>query len=366
MQVTSARAINGPTLKAVPGLHSVPSSLPPGGISMRPYALISVGLLLGCTDTPTELSREAPSFAVANSWTTRAPMPQELRQHAVGMVPAANGDQIIYVIGGVACFTCNRPEVYAYNPRTNAWTQKASLPRQRRDMNGAVQIGSKLYVSGGYWGGGHLSDLLVYNPATNKWIAKRPMPNKVSRGSSAQVGGKLYVLYGECADCSSPGPSKRMWRYDPATDSWTRMRDAPRFHVNAASGVINGKWYVVGGGNGDRILDVYDPKANTWTQKASMPASHAGAAGAVLSQKLYVIGGQNTVSPHQPLNIVHAYNPLTNTWAAKAPMPTPRSALGAAKAVRSGNAVLYALGGENGSLSESGEGPIRINEEYDD
>ena len=134
------------------------------------------------------------------------------------------------------------------------------------------------------------------------------------------------------------------------------MRAAPRPHVSAASGVINGKWYVAGGGQGTQHLDMYDPNTNTWTEKAPIPAGHSGGAGAVLGQKLYVIGGYDP-STGQYLNSVHAYNPATNTWATRASMPTPRSNLVAAKAVRNGNSVLYALGGGP---------PTAVNEEYDD
>jgi N-acetylneuraminic acid mutarotase len=168
------------------------------------------------------------------------------------------------------------------------------------------------------------------------------------------MGGKLYVLHGFCDDCATV-VSEQLWRYDPATDQWTRMRDAPRPHVSAASGVINGKWYVAGGGQGSQHLDMYDPNTNTWTEKATMPAGQWGGAGAVLGQKLYVIGGYDP-STLQYLNTVHAYDPATNTWETRASMPTPRSGLVAVKAVRNGNSVLYALGGAH----------TTVNEEYDD
>jgi N-acetylneuraminic acid mutarotase len=247
--------------------------------------------------------------------------------------------------------------VYAYNTRTDTWSKSASLPFGRAETNGAVPIGGKLYVSGGIGDGvGILNDLSVYTASTNTWVKKRPMPNRVYQGSSAAMGGKLYVLHGYCDDCATV-VSKQLWRYDPATNLWTRMRAAPRPHVSAASGVINGKWYVAGGGsgNGSRKLDMYDPKTNTWTEKTTMPAGHWGGAGAVLGQKLYVIGGYDP-STLQYLNTVHAYNPATNTWATRASMPTRRSNLVAVKAVRNGNSVLYALGG----------GHTAVNEEYDD
>jgi N-acetylneuraminic acid mutarotase len=296
--------------------------------------------------------------AVANTWQTKAPMPEPLWAHAAGVIPASNGDQIIYVVGGYTGNAAIRvPNVYAYNTRTDTWTKSASLPFGRAETNGAVPIGGKLYVSGGIGDGvGILNDLSVYTPSTNTWVQKHPMPNRVYQGSSAAMEGKLYVLHGFCDDCATV-VSQQLWRYDPATDRWTRMRDAPRPHVSAASGVINGKWYVAGGGNGGQKVDMYDPETNTWTEKATMPAGHWGGAGAVLGQKLYVIGGYDP-STLQYLNTVHAYDPATNTWSTRASMPTARSNLVAVKAVRNGNSVLYALGG--------GGPQTAVNEEYDD
>ena len=321
-----------------------------------------VVLIAACTgEPPTEAEAELPSFAVAaNSWTTRAPMPLSLREHTSTVVPTAAGEQIVYVIGGYNTEKKVVNGVYAYNPSTNTWTTKRSLPFRRRQTNGAVTINGKIYVTGGALSCCVLSELIVYNPGSNTWVTAGTLPpdgTAVRWGVSANLGNKLYVLYGECPICDVGVGNhfvRQLWRYDPLTFQWTRMSDPPRLHAQGVGGVINGKWYVAGG-VANRALDVYDPQTNTWASKASMPSGHKFAGGAVLGGKLYVIGG----SPNQ--QDVHAYDPVTNTWTTKAPLPTPRTQLVAVKAVRNGAAVIYALGGQNSLMSS-----LSKNEEYDD
>jgi N-acetylneuraminic acid mutarotase len=286
-------------------------------------------------------------------------MPLALVSHTAGVVPNSSGVQIAYVMGG---FSYARSAVqagtYAYNPNTNSWATRAPMPAARNRTNGAGTISGKLYVSGGYGTAGKpTNSLFVYNPANNTWATRAPMPNITASGVTAVLGGKLYVLYGECWDCAGyeSNIAQSLWRYDPATNQWLRLKASPRKHAAGVGGVINGKWYVAGGAS-DRALDVYDPETNTWAQKAPMPSGQRVAGGAVLGQKLYVVGGNEGL-----MNTVYAYNPATNTWATKAPMPTPRGFLAAVKVVRNGNPVLLALGGIGNSLPA-----FATNEEYDD
>src|SRR3712207_5514515 len=119
-------------------------------------------------------------------------------------------------------------------------------------------------------------------------------------------------------------------------------------------GVINGRFYLVGGFDhtpgSSSTLEVYNPATNTWTPRAPIPTALHGAAGSVIGGRLYVVGGAGAGGL---LNTVHIYNPGTNSWTTGAAMPTPRSFLGAAAA----NGILYAIGGNSGAR-------LRTNEAY--
>jgi N-acetylneuraminic acid mutarotase len=326
-------------------------------------ALVGLFLINACgSEIPAGPQQDGPSLTMlANTWRTRAPMPVGLLDHSAAVVPNAAGVQILYVMGGVRTVGAVQDRVknvYAYNPVTNTWTEKAPMPAARGRMNGAVVINGKIHVTGGYSTAGRPTNThFVYNPVTNTWATKAALPNITAAGVSANLGNKLHVLYGECWDCEGATSNivPRQFRYDPGTNAWRRLKGSPHKHVLAAAGVINGKWYVAGGGGSNRDLDVYTPSTNTWVTKASLPSVQLASAGAVLGKKLYVIGGSQTPT------LVRAYNPATNTWATRASMPTGRGFLAAAKLVRSGNAVLHALGGQNETTRE-----LATNEEYDD
>ena len=67
-----------------------------------------------------------------------------------------------------------------------------------------------------------------------------------------------------------------------------------------ASGVVNGKIYVVGGTvvprAGDRqnltTVEVYDPETDTWAQGVDMPTARGWLSASLIDGKLYAVGGR--------------------------------------------------------------------------
>ena len=301
----------------------------------------------------------APSFALAsNAWTNRARLPDIIPRGglAAGVVNNSAGQPILYIFGG---FFEDHPNgsIRAYDYSRNIWTTKASGV-ERQSTNGVGRIGGKLYFSGGYTGGrdGTCCDatrptLFAYDPAADLLTRKADMPQPTADGVTGVINGKLYVLAGSCSDdsppfdCSEQGTSRRFYRYDPATDTWTTLGPAPHPHAGGAAGVINGRFYVAGGG-GNRRLDVYDPVTNVWRARADLPEARGGTAGAVLQNKLYVIGGSGPSGNRAVL----AYDPVTNKWQTRASLNVGRTSLAAASFVTSfGNPKILAVGGFDGS-----------------
>jgi N-acetylneuraminic acid mutarotase len=288
--------------------------------------------------------------AASNSWTTKAtlPGPTELYGYDVGVIPNSAGQSIVYALGGTDGEGGSGFPVQAYNVATNTWTMKSSNVYVF-NSNGVGKIGKKLYFSGGYdYGGGSLdihSTLYAYDPATDRMIRKADMPLHTADGVTGVVDGKLYVLPGVCSGDLWPYPGycenepiRKLFRYDPASDTWSGLRYSPHFHRSAAGGVINGKFYVAGGLNGFTPvadLDVYDVATNTWSTRAPLPTAGA-AIGAVLGGKFYVIsmGGSELHT--------YVYNPGTNTWQTKAAPTTGPGAV--ARVTLDAHAYLFAVG----------------------
>jgi N-acetylneuraminic acid mutarotase len=99
---------------------------------------------------------------------------------------------IIYVIGGYNGAVLSTNE--AYDPATNTWTTKASMPTARDALTSSV-VNGIIYVIGGY-NGAYLSTNEAYDPATNTWTTKASMPTARRWLTSSVVNGIIYVIGG--------------------------------------------------------------------------------------------------------------------------------------------------------------------------
>ena len=110
---------------------------------------------------------------------------------------AVNG--VIYAVGGVAVDPGTGSfkvidSVEAYDPVTDSWTTKASMPTARADL-GVVALNGLLYALGG-GSGSILANNEVYDPARNTWSTKAPIPAALADIGVAALGGVIYVVGG--------------------------------------------------------------------------------------------------------------------------------------------------------------------------
>lgn len=196
-----------------------------------------------------------------NSWTSGlAPMPTARRQMAV---EAVNG--LIYAIGGFGGITGSGggsalATVEAYDPASDSWTTKASLPFARLVMGSGV-IDGKIYVVGGLGlGNSFLDTVSVYDPISNSWSNDTPMPTARSHVASGVAGGTLYALGGQSPttplltnEAFVPLPSVNLIPFDPF--------DIDRARVELDRGATRDRFRVQGvfelgaGNNGIDVLN---------------------------------------------------------------------------------------------------------------
>ena len=204
---------------------------------------------------------------------------------------------------------------WEYDPAADSWKALAPLPTKRGSPVAAV-AGDKIYVIGGattppgskepavHPARPHVSVGAVeeYDPATNAWRSRTSMPTPRNHATAGVVNGKIYVIGGRVGGGFITSGSSNVdvvEEYDPASDTWGSARaKMPSPRSAMASGVNGGRIYVTGGEGQNaqmmytfRALEAYDPASNSWTVLASLPVSRHGLAGAVLGNRLHVVSG---------------------------------------------------------------------------
>jgi N-acetylneuraminic acid mutarotase len=267
------------------------------------------------------------------------------------------------------------------------WSKAAPFPEPEEELYGVAANG-KMYVMGGYGQGGNPIGMnWEYDPATDKWTKKASMPLKVHHSALTEYQGKIY-MFGGFKSYMPPGqrglagwePVDNTWEYDPATDTWKALAPMPDKRGSPVAAVVGGKIYVIGGGipepgSGEIAVfpnrptrsvgtnEMYDPETNKWTERSPMPTPRNHAFAGAVNGKIYVIGGRISnpfITVASNLDIVEEYDPVANIWGpAKAQMPTARSGGGWATY----NGKIYVAGGE--SQTRALLGAFRALEVYD-
>jgi N-acetylneuraminic acid mutarotase len=262
-----------------------------------------------------------------------------------GLAAARGADGRIYAIGGVFAF--GRAE--AFSPARRTWTRIADPPDRLTDLAAATANHGRIYTMGGDGDGGAVATVSVYTPWRNRWRHVAPMPTArallaAATGRDGRIyafGGTAFGFIGEVMDAVEA--------YNPATDTWTRVRPMPTARAGAAAvAAPDGKIYVIGGYdlatgflNPLNTVEAYDPATNRWSSKAPMPTRRELLGAAVgRDGRIYAVAGEN--NSHQSLRKVEAYSPATDTWRPAPFLFVPRNDLGV---VAGSDGTVYAIGG---------------------
>jgi N-acetylneuraminic acid mutarotase len=305
-----------------------------------------------------------------DSWVSKAPM----QQARGGLGVAAVNGKIYAIGGSTASglyppnlkggFVGTNEE---YDPATDTWTFKKPMPTPRSDFAIAVYQ-NKIYCIGGTIGTEKVDVVYsrfistganeVYDPATDTWETKASMPKAGMQLQANVVNGKIYLIDGSLNQV-----------YDPATDSWTSKAPMPAvphsYSVwNPISAVVDNKIYILS--EFTKQLLIYDTETDIWSQGATASLSEgfcdgtAGATTGVMAPKrVYFLGIIPGINP-PPINYV--YDPKGDRWTAGTALPTARLDFEVAVV----NDKLYAVGGYtfDDSPSSGHVTASAVNEQY--
>jgi N-acetylneuraminic acid mutarotase len=358
-------------------------------INMNKSVALLVLIFLSALFIMTAKPVQSVADMVENSWTQKAPM---LTARGGLGVAAVNGK--IYAIGGIggeismAIGTVPYSSGFlktneAYDPITNTWETKASMPTAR-DNFAIATYQNKIYCMGGVTGmttvpyadteirlPAYLWSTVneVYDTATDTWKTKTPMPSAPNAQLTANVvDGKIYLIGGLT--------TQPVMVYDPTTDTWNNTQteklkdswskvllDAYDYESSEsvgnqfASAVSNNKIFALSyyiGLNSDKALLIYDSSGGSWNLGSPAPSGvpygvAAITSGFIAPKRIYFLGPSCN----------YAYDPENDSWQIGIPLPTLRAYFSSVIV----DDKLYVIGGYT---SKSGDFTISsaVNEVY--
>src|SRR5204863_6207515 len=175
-----------------------------------------------------------------DKWIKKKPMP--LLSHHVAFTEYrgkiyAFGGFVLPASGPPAWVPLNN--AWEYDPVADSWKALAPMPTKRGSPIAAA-VGDKIYVIGGattppgsnetavHPARPHVSVGTVeeYDPATNTWRTRTSMPTPRNHATAGVVNGKVYVIGGRVGGAFI-GVSTNIdvvEEYDPANDTWGAIR----------------------------------------------------------------------------------------------------------------------------------------------
>ena len=236
------------------------------------------------------------------------------------------------------------------------WERQADGPIGRFEA-GTVEIDGQLYSFGGFFTQSIQATVRSdrYDPSTDTWTRIADLPIPVTHAAFVREGRNVWMIAGFVGD--NPGvATDAVWIYDVDQDAWTLGPALPRPIAGGAACLLQREIHYFGGAEEDRIQVtgdhwVFDTNAPSlgWQPRAAMPEPRCHLAAAVLGGEVWAIGGQvgHDVAPLDT-RFVHRYQPALDAWTLGPLLPRPRSHFEAATFVDSG--FLYIHGGKNGTI----------------
>ncbi|XP_074657467.1 kelch-like protein 35 isoform X2 [Tubulanus polymorphus] len=246
----------------------------------------------------------------------------QLTSHVLGQLPdtvkmpgCALMNNEVYIAGGRTCRSndsahqvapsnTDSRHVYAFNSMTGTITKKKRMKDPRSFFN-LVVVDRFMYAIGGINVTTIHNYVEKYDPMSDTWSRVACLPVGLACMAGVSFKGKLYIFGGVAKNTNSfeigPQVMNTAYCYDPAFDVWTKLPSMKSGRILTAAVVFQDKIYICGGKkswneNGSDYLkeiEVFDPADESWSFGPELPQP-MGATGVVkYNNTLYMISGES-------------------------------------------------------------------------
>ena len=210
------------------------------------------------------------------------------------------------------------PPGYALYKRSDrngslVWEEKAPVSVARWVYDGVDVLNGEIYLIGGRNGSGSYTTFGTtekYDSVSDSWETLASMSTPRAGVSSGVLNGELYAIGGQD---SSGALLDSVEIYNPSSSTWTEGPSLPSILGSGCAINVDGKIYLIGGGNGGGVIKQVlslDNLSNQWNTHAEMPTARGSLALVWFNNRIWALGGNNGSAS----NIVESYDPYTDTW----------------------------------------------------
>jgi hypothetical protein len=206
------------------------------------------------------------------------------------------------------------------------WERVPAAPIEGRYGNVAVWTGEEMLI----WGGAGdaddsagLANGAAFDPGTQDWRRLGDAPLQFAGGRTAVWTGEAMLVWGGEVGDGSHGRPDTGAAYDPRSDRWTELPASPYWSLAGHSAIWTGEEMVVWGGVGGVDMEhrgaAFDPERNAWRTIAAAPLDGRHRHTAVWTgEEMLVWGGRGQAGP---LATGAAYDPDSDSWRELPPAP---------------------------------------------